>query len=124
MGDERIERLEAENNGLKELVAYLQAERSAAQAELDALASQVTQLQSDRTSLASMWIMTLPTGPLEQVLPPDPDAMRLLGGGLLDVTGDDMDTPGLIVYMRGLLARMLSDAKADTARNPPRTLPG
>ena len=86
--------------------------------ENDALAAQVAQLRADRTALASMWIMTLPVGPLEQVMPSDPDAMRLLGGGLLDVTGDDMDTPGLIVFMRDLLARMLADAKAE------RGLPG
>jgi hypothetical protein len=88
------------------------AEQRGAERERAAIAAEVAQLRADRTSLASMWIVSLPPGPLEQVLPADPDAMRLLGGGLLDVTGDDIGTSGLIVYMRDLLARMLADAQA------------
>ena len=83
----------------------------AAEQRAEALEREVAQLRDDRKALASMWLMTLPPGPLATVLPADPESARLLGGGLLDVTGDDLDTAGLIVYMRDLLARMLAEAQ-------------
>ena len=87
------------------------ARAEAAEQRAEAAEREVTRLREDRTALASMWLMTLPPAPLATVLPSAPDAMRVLGGGLLDVTGEDMDTEGLIVYMRDLLARMLAEAQ-------------
>lgn len=87
------------------------ARAEAAEQRAEAAEAEVARLRADRKALASMWLMTLPPVPLATVLPSEPDAMRVLGGGLLDVTGEDIDTAGLIVYMRDLLARMLAEAQ-------------